>query len=189
MSVPDAPFATNAAEKLPKVLKLPREPEEVLPDVLAAGMTVVFCGTAVGAASALRRAYYAGPGNAFWPALFEAGFTPRLLAPEEYPLLPTFGLGLTDLAKGVSGADRILAREHFGRDELTAKMTRYHPKVLAFTSKRAAEEFLGRPVGYGLLEERIDVTMLFVLTSPSGAARRYWSLAPWHDLARLRREA
>jgi TDG/mug DNA glycosylase family protein len=41
-------------------------------------------------------------------------------------------------------------------------------------------------VHYGLLEERIVGTMIFVLPSPSGAARAYWDLAPWRDLARLR---
>lgn len=158
----------------------------VLPDVLAPGLAVVFCGTAVGTASAARGAYYAGPGNAFWRTLFEVGLTPRRLEPEEYQRISDFSLGLTDLAKSASGADHVLSPEHFGRSELHAKMLQYQPRVLAFTSKRAAEEYLGRPVRYGLLEEKIGETMLFVLPSPSGAARRYWDLTPWRDLAQLR---
>jgi len=55
----------------------------VLPDVLAPGLAIVFCGTAVGTVSARRRAYYAGPGNAFWPTLHRVGLTPRQLLPEE----------------------------------------------------------------------------------------------------------
>ena len=161
----------------------------VLPDVLARGLSVVFCGTAVGTASALRRAYYAGPGNAFWRTLAEVGLTPHRVEPEEYQCIKDFGLGLTDLAKTISGADRVLSNEHFGRSELRAKVRQYQPQVLAFTSKRAAEEFLGHPVPYGLLDEKIDDTMLFVLPSPSGAARRYWDLKPWRDLARLRGDA
>jgi TDG/mug DNA glycosylase family protein len=157
----------------------------VLPDVLAPGLTAVFCGTAVSAVSARRRAYYAGPGNAFWPTLFSVGLTPRLLAPEEYGILPQFGLGLTDLAKTVSGADRILTREDFAPDALIDKIEQHRPKVLAFTSKRAAEEFRGGVVTYGLLTERIGGTRLFVLPSPSGAARGYWDLAPWCELASL----
>lgn len=51
----------------------------VLPDVWAAGLAVAFCGSAVGSASARRRAYYAGPGNAFWPTLFEDGLTSLVL--------------------------------------------------------------------------------------------------------------
>lgn len=50
---------------------------EVLPDVIDHDLSVVFCGTAAGNESARRRAYYAGPGNAFWPTLFKVGLTPR----------------------------------------------------------------------------------------------------------------
>jgi double-stranded uracil-DNA glycosylase len=158
----------------------------VLPDILVPALRIVFCGTAVGAASARQGAYYAGPGNQFWPTLFEVGLTPRLLEPDEYKSLPQYGLGLTDLAKAVAGADSILADEHFDRGGLRAKIARFRPRVLAFTSKRAAEEFLGEPVSYGALRRRIDATKLFVLPSPSGAARRYWSTGPWHELAKLK---
>jgi TDG/mug DNA glycosylase family protein len=161
----------------------------VLPDVLAPGLAVVFCGSAVGAASARRRAYYAGPGNAFWPILSEVGLTPHELAPEEYKSITKYGLGLTDLAKNISGSDHVLAERHFDRNGLRAKMLRYRPRVLAFTSKRAAEEFVRHPVDYGRLDERIGETALFVLPSPSGAARRYWDKKPWHKLARLRGDA
>ncbi len=157
----------------------------VLRDVLAPRLRVVFCGTAPGAASARRQAYYAGPGNAFWPSLFEVGFTPRQLRPEEYAAVTDYGLGLTDLAKEVSGQDSVLSPEDFDRVALGAKVQRYCPGVLAFTSKRAAQEFLCRPVDYGLLPDSIGATRLFVLTSPSGAARRHWSLQPWHALARM----
>lgn len=56
----------------------------ILPDLLAPGLDIVFCGTAVGAESARRRAY-AGPGNAFWPTLAQVGLTPRRLAPRNTP--------------------------------------------------------------------------------------------------------
>jgi len=161
----------------------------VLPDVLEPGLAIVFCGTAVGTASAVRRAYYAGPGNAFWRTLFEVGLTSRRLEPEEYRSITVFGLGLTDLAKTISGSDHVLSREQFDAAGLRAKVRRYRPQVLAFTSKRAAEEFLGQPVHYGLLEEKIDETALFVLPSPSGAARRYWDPRHWRDLARMRSAA
>lgn len=161
----------------------------VLPDVLAPGLAVLFCGSAVGAASARRRAYYAGPGNAFWPTLAEVGLTPRQLAPEEYKSLTRYGLGLTDLAKGISGSDRVLAEKHFDRNGLRTKVLRFRPRILAFTSKRAAGEFIEHSVDYGLMEDRIGDTALFVLPSPSGAARRYWDKKRWRELARLRGDA
>lgn len=157
----------------------------VLPDLLQAHLKIVFCGTAPGTVSARRGAYYAGPGNAFWPTLFEVGLTPRRILPDEYPVITQFGLGLTDLAKHVYGADSVLAATDFGRDELRAKILHNCPRILAFTSKRAGQEFLRRSVSYGLQEEKIGSTLLFVLPSPSGLARRHWTVQPWLDLAAL----
>lgn len=159
----------------------------ILPDLLAADLALVFCGTAVGAESARRAAYYAGPGNAFWPTLHAVGLTPRRLRPDEYGQLLDFGIGLTDLAKEVSGNDDVLAPDDFDVARLRLLIERYRPRLLAFTGKRAAQQFVGRPVAYGMLVERVGDTRLFVLPSPSGAACRYWNVAPWQELARLRR--
>jgi TDG/mug DNA glycosylase family protein len=54
---------------------------------------------------------------------------------------------------------------------------------VAFTGKRTAREFFGREVPYGLWEEKVGDSRLFVLPSPSGNARRYWTLEPWRQLA------
>lgn len=158
---------------------------DILPDVLADGLITVFCGSAAGTASARRGAYYAGPGNAFWPTLHATGFTPQLLQPDEFRTVIRHGIGLTDLAKSVAGSDAVLRSEHFNRDGLQAKIRRYRPAILAFTSKRAAREFVGQHVDYGLQSGTLAGTSLFVLPSPSGAARRYWDQAPWRQLAAL----
>lgn len=160
---------------------------DVLPDVLMPGLAVVFCGTAASSVSAQRGAYYAGPGNAFWPTLHLTGLTPRLMQPQEFRRITLFGLGLADLAKTASGADHALQQSHFDREALHRKIIRYQPRLLAFTSKRAASEFLNRPVAYGLQSDTLNSTMLFVLPSPSGAARRYWDPHPWQELAALSR--
>lgn len=158
----------------------------VLPDVLALNLKIVFCGTAVGGASARRQAYYGGPGNAFWPTLHKAGLTPRLFAPEEFRDLLRLQMGLTDLVKTTAGNDSILAKDGFDRARLRKVISAYRPKILAFTGKRAAEEFVGHKVGYGMLPEREGDCILFVLPSPSGAARGLWSEEPWKELFRLR---
>ncbi len=158
----------------------------VLPDVLAPGLRVVFCGTAAGAESARRGAYYAHPQNRFWRALHEAGLTPRRLAPAEYPLMPTFGLGLTDIAKHVSGMDRELPAGALGRDPcaaLRAKIEANAPRILAFTSLTAGRRFLGRAqASFGPQRERIGKTAIWVLPSPSPAATWNWDFAPWRAL-------
>lgn len=155
----------------------------VLPDLLQAGLGLVFCGTAPSRRSAAEGAYYAHPGNYFWRALFEAGLTPRRLAPHEYPLLPGFGIGLTDLAKHHSGNDADLPVDAFDVTALVTRIEIFKPGIIAFTSKNAAQAVLGRAVAYGAQPERIGATAVFALPSPSGQARRFWSIEPWRELA------
>ncbi len=155
-------------------------------DLIRPGLRVVFCGTALGAASERRRAYYAGPGNKFWPTLHAVGLTPRPLAPEEYPKVLDYGIGLTDLCKTRSGSDREIGRDGYDPERLRAQMEKYRPVWLAFTSKRAAGEALGvQRVAYGPLLEPFGGVSTFVLPSPSGAANGYWEIGPWQALAVL----
>jgi TDG/mug DNA glycosylase family protein len=95
-------------------------------------------------------------------------------------------MGLTDLAKQVAGPDSALSQTHFDAERLRDLILEHQPHLLAFTGKRAAQEFVQRPVDYGLLCDSIGATRLFVLPSPSGAARRFWDEAPWRELSRLR---
>ena len=95
-------------------------PRHVLPDVIRPELKIVFCGTAAGNVSAARGAYYAHPQNRFWSALHAFGLTPRKLRPEDYPELPQWGLGLTDIAKHVSGMDRQLPPGALGREACAA---------------------------------------------------------------------
>ncbi|HYC78166.1 MAG TPA: mismatch-specific DNA-glycosylase [Planctomycetota bacterium] len=162
-----------------------RNDRPVLPDVLGPKLRVVFCGTAAGAASARREAYYAGPGNRFWATLFEAGFVGEALTPERYREVLRFGVGLTDLAKHEAGNDDELSEGAFDVDGFLERIETVAPQIIAFTSKNAARAFLGRDVDYGLVRERLGDTRLYVLPSPSGAARGAWSIAPWRRLARM----
>ncbi len=153
-----------------------------LPDVLAPGLRVVFCGTAAGDASAAAGAYYAGPGNRFWETLYTSGLTPRRFAPAEFRELAALGIGLTDLAKQTSGADSTLRSEDFDADGLRERIRQHAPQVVAFTSKRAAEVALRRPVDYGWQGEDFGGAKVFVLPSPSGAARGFWDESYWQQL-------
>ena len=154
-----------------------------MPDVLRDGLDIVFCGSAAGAVSARLGAYYAGPGNRFWETLHAVGLTPRRLRPEEFHGLPDYRLGLTDMAKQYAGGDAGIASGDDDPEALRGKIARHRPKVLAFVGKRAAKVFLGRTPDYGEQDERLGDTVLWVLPSPSGAARGYWSEAPWRELA------
>jgi len=162
----------------------------ILPDVLAPGLRVVFCGTAPGTRSAREGAYYAHPGNHFWRTLFAVGLTPRLLAPAEFRDVLQFGIGLTDVAKHHFGSDAELPRTAFDAASLHRKLARFRPRIVAFTSKNAARAGLAlgsRDIGYGEQSVTIAQTRVFVLTSPSGQARGFWDIEPWRQLAQAAR--
>lgn len=155
----------------------------VLPDVLQPGLRVVFCGTAVGNRTAWLGQYYAGRGNRFWAVLHRVGLTPVQLTPPDWLRLPDFGIGLTDLVKGVSGNDRALERAHFDMASFRSRIEAVAPAVVAFNGKRAGQAFLDRPVEYGRQREMIGQTVLFVLPSTSGAAGGWWDEGHWRELA------
>jgi len=158
----------------------------VLPDVLRPGLAVVFCGTAAGTLSAQRGAYYAHPQNKFWRTLHGIGLTPRLFAPAEFPLLPQYGIGLTDIAKHTFGMDSQLTPGSLGRDavaDLRARILRAAPRLLAFTSLAGGRRVLGSKVTFGAQTQTIGATRLWVLPSPSPAAQWNWDESVWRALA------
>ena len=166
----------------------------ILPDILDAGLTTVLCGSAASSASARHGAYYAGPGNRFWPALFEAGLTPTQFEPAEFRRLSDYGIGITDLAKHESGMDIALSSNAYDAGALLKKIEICRPRHLAFTGKRPAGLFLLEALGatlkdYGEQSATIGTTRIFVLPSPSGAARRWWSIEPWIRLGEVHRAA
>ena len=165
-----------AAVPLPSV-----PPAHVLPDLLQPGLRIVFCGTAAGTMSARRGHYYAHPQNKFWPTLHAVGLTPRRLDPSEFPLLPDWGVGLTDIAKTVSGMDKALPPGSLGRlacEALRQRILAHQPAILAFTSLTAGRRYLRREAGFGEQSETIGATRLWLLPSPSPAANWNW---PAHE--------
>lgn len=158
----------------------------VLPDVLTPNLRVVFCGTAAGTVSAKKQAYYAHPQNKFWRTLKAVGLTPWLVSPEDYRMVPKFGLGLTDLAKSASGMDHQLPAGSLGkiaRASLQEKIESFQPRLLAFTSLAAGRRFLGPSAPPGDSGERIGETRIWVLPSPSPAAHWNWDQSWWLRLA------
>ena len=156
----------------------------LVPDLLAPGLDLVFCGTALGPASFKARAYYANAGNAFWPTLHAVGLTPERLTPQRYPELLALRIGLTDLNKTEYGSDHELSVGAMDAGSLHAKLRKYRPAAVAFTSKNAASLALGvKAPAYGRQEQLLEGAAAFVLASPSGRARSFWTLAPWQEAA------
>ena len=163
----------------------------LVPDLLSPGLTLVLCGSAPSRISAQARAYYANPANKFWRTLHAVGLTPRLFAPPEYPGLLELGIGLTDVAKRHSGNDAQLPPEAWAPGELQAKLVRYRPRLLAFTSKRSASEALATPTGrlpYGRQTGALEEAEVWVLPSTSPLGHNHFQIAPWQALAERYRE-
>lgn len=157
----------------------------ILPDVLAPGLHLVFCGTAPSRVSAAKGAYYANPGNAFWPTLARIGLVPAGWRAADFPRMNELGLGLTDLNKVEVGNDIDLTPAGFDIPGFMAKMRSHRPSAIAFTSKNGARLFLGTKAAlpWGRQPADWEGMALFVLPSPSGQARSSFSLGPWQDAA------
>ena len=156
--------------------------KSALPDVLAPGLAVVFCGINPGRVSATAGAHFANPRNDFWRLLHDAGFTPRLLAPHEQFEALRYGIGLTNAASRTTRGSGDLRRRDFagaaGRLERIAAELR--PAWIAFVGKEAYRGSFGERPELGLQERRLQKSRLFVLpsTSPANAA------VPWVERER-----
>jgi TDG/mug DNA glycosylase family protein len=142
-----------------------------VPDVIAPGLEVLFCGINPGLYSAWARHHFARPGNRFWPALFASGFTKRLLRPDEERELLRFGYGITNLVERAT-----LAADELSREELVAggrtfakKVRRHHPRAVAILGVSAYRLAFGRPAAnVGEQTEGIGDALVWVLPNPSG---------------------
>ena len=171
-------------------VKWTKKEKPLLDDLLAPKLDAVFCGSAVGAVSGARGAYYAGPGNKFWPILHKVGLTSRRLVPGEYRDLLNFGLGLTDVEKQQSGSDISIDFRRSDPAALKQKILKFSPRFLVFNGKKAASVYFGRArVEYGLQSETVGATKVFVAPSTSGAANGFWNEDHWLELAALVKRA
>lgn len=160
--------------------------EKPVPDALGPGVEVVFCGINPGRWSAAAGAPFANPRNDFWRLLHAAGFTPRLLLPEESQELLEHRVGLTNAARRTTRGSGDLRRADFegARERLEEIARAYAPRAIAFVGKTAYTGVFGERCDHGLQERRLGESALFVLpsTSPANAA------VPWDERLRWFRE-
>jgi double-stranded uracil-DNA glycosylase len=154
-----------------------------VPDVLAAGLAVVFCGINPGRVSAAARAHFANPRNDFWRLLHDAGFTPRLLTPAEQCELPRLGYGLTNAAYRTTAGSGDLRRADFATaaERLERIAHDLSPGLIAFVGKEAYRGAFKERPDLGLQTRMLGSTKLFVLpsTSPANAAVPYAERLRW----------
>ncbi|GHH93250.1 G/U mismatch-specific DNA glycosylase [Streptomyces capillispiralis] len=163
-----------------------------MPDVVADGLRVLFCGINPGLMTAATGHHFARPGNRFWPALHRSGFTPRLLLPSEQRELLSYGLGITNVvARATARADELSAEEYReGGRLLTLKVARLRPRWLAvvgITAYRAA--FDDRGAAVGPQARTIGGTRVWVLPNPSGLNAHWTPATLAEEFGRLREAA
>lgn len=147
-----------------------------VPDVVAPGLAVIFCGINPGLWSAAVGHHFARPGNRFWKVLHAAGFTDELLAPSEERRLLAVGVGVTNLASRATASAAELGRDELrrGRRNLERKARRWRPGVIAFLGLTAYRTAFDRPGALvGEQPEQLDATRLWLLPNPSGAQAYY----------------
>jgi TDG/mug DNA glycosylase family protein len=162
-----------------------------VPDVIGPGLAVLFVGINPGLYSAAVGHHFARPGNRFWPALHESGFTPRLFSPAEDGELPRWGLGITNLVSRATASAAELTAEEFraGRTALEEKIVRYAPRWAAFVGIGAyATAFERKKVVLGPQEETIGRSRVWLLPNTSGLNAHY-SAARFAELMRELRAA
>jgi TDG/mug DNA glycosylase family protein len=157
-----------------------------IPDVLAPDLRVVFCGINPGFVSAAAGAHFANPRNDFWRLLHDAGFTPRLLAPDEQFEALRFGIGLTNAASRTTRGSGDLRRRDFDRERLERVTAELAPRAIAFVGKEAYRGLFGERPELGPQQRTLGDAGLFVLpsTSPANAAVPYSERLRWFEALR-----
>ena len=159
-----------------------------VPDVLAPGLTCVFCGINPGRVSDAAAAHFANPRNDFWRLLHDAGFTPRRYDPQEQFSLLELGYGLTNAAYRTTPGSGDLRRGDFDRVAFERRIREHAPRAAAFVGKEAYRGLYAERPELGPQLRSIGSTALYVLpsTSPANAAvpyvdrlRQFRQLADW----------
>lgn len=146
------------------------------PDILDAGLDVVFCGINPAATAAADGHNFSNRNNRFWTVLHQAGFTDTRLRPEDERELLRYRCGITAVvARPTPRASDITADEfRQARTTFEAKMRRYQPRVVAFLGKRALSAMLAtNDLAWGRQSTAFADTTAWVLPNPSGLNRGF----------------
>jgi double-stranded uracil-DNA glycosylase len=162
---------TTAAPRPPTREEVAAAAGRAVPDLLAPGLRVLFCGINPGLYSGATGHHFARPGNRFWPALHAAGFTSHLVRPHEERELLEARLGITNLVARATATAAELSVEELrrGRAALARKARRYRPRCVAVLGIGAYRIAFERPRAVpGRQEESLGPSTLWVLPNPSG---------------------
>ena len=161
---------------------------EPLAPIVAPGLKVLFVGINPGLRSAEVGHHFARPGNRFWSTLHAAGFTPRVLRPEEDWTLPEYSLGITNIAARPTRAAAELTVEELraGAAVLEQLVAKLRPRLVAVVGVTAYRAAFARPTAaLGLQPDTIGGRPAWILPNTSGLNAHHKPA----DFARLFAEA
>jgi TDG/mug DNA glycosylase family protein len=147
-----------------------------IPDLLAPGLDVLFCGINPGLYSGATGFHFARPGNRFWPALHQSGFTTRRVCPWETQEFLACGLGITNLVARTTATAAELTPEEIraGRRPLERKVRIYRPRAVAVVGMGAYRVAFERPrATLGRQPGDFDGALLWALPNTSGLNAHY----------------
>jgi len=188
------PEAAPVRARRPSPADLAAAANRTLPDVLPAPgdpFRVLFTGINPGLYSAATGWHFARPGNRFWPALFQGGFTPRQFDPAEQSDLLAHGLGITNIAARATAqaAELTTAELREGAARLRALVEGRRPRVVAIAGVTAYRTAFTRPKAVlGPQPEPFGTARLWILPNPSGL-NASWTLPRLTQAFRELREA
>ena len=162
-----------------------------IPDLVAPELRVLFCGINPGLWSGATGHHFARPGNRFWRALHESGFTPRLMHPSEGAELLALGLGITNLvARTTRNAAELTADELVdGARRLEALAIEMRPRFVAVVGIASYRTGFARPTAtVGPQPEPLGPSRVWVLPNPSGLNAHYQLPELVAQFAGLKRE-
>lgn len=161
-----------------------------IPDVIAPGLKILFCGINPGRYSGATGRHFARPGNRFWPTLHTAGFTDRLLTPWDGEKLLQAGFGITNLVNRTTATAAELGATELraGAARLLETAERYRPEGVAILGISAYRIAFDRPrAAMGPQPEHLGPSRLWILPNPSGLNAHY-QLPDLAELFRALRE-
>jgi TDG/mug DNA glycosylase family protein len=148
-----------------------------LPDLVGPGLRLLFVGINPGLWTAAAQAHFARRGNRFYPALFRAGITDRVIdasagyRPEDLAHLHERGVGITNLVPyATARADEVPPADLVaGVGALAAKAAALAPAVVAVLGVTAYRTAFGRPrAAAGRQPGGLAGAQLWIAPNPSG---------------------
>ena len=149
----------------------------IVDDLLGPDVRLLFVGINPGLWTAAVNAHFARKGNRFWPALYAAGITPRLvdasdgMRPDDLAMMHGLGIGITNVVPTASARADELTRDEIraGAAALEAKVALVRPQVVAVLGLTVYRDAFARPkAAPGRQPERLADAELWVLPNPSG---------------------